>query len=234
MQDYSWQKYTKIHDGIREYLKKHNSIVVAAQYNAKQHYIVYYNNDYDISVKASYEKDLNGESFHFFHLSSFLLALAYCQCTVTDIALNCQYAMNGFDSIIRQYINAIKECQTQAGKVQGLFKAVLTILLRTKETPNCARLQAVFYSVAQLAKIYDIDQKELDNYLTEEVKQFLAKEFEKLSDQELADFVEALIGCSNNAISALQREKINERLDLTYGSMVENIAKINWKIQLGD
>ena len=42
MQDYSWQNYTKTHDSIREYLKKHNAIIVAAQYNTKQHYIVYY------------------------------------------------------------------------------------------------------------------------------------------------------------------------------------------------
>ena len=234
MQDSSWQNFTRIHDGAREYLKKHNAIIVAAQYNTKQLYIVYYNNDYDISVEASYEKMLNGESFHFFHLSSFLLALAHCQCTATDIALNCQYAMNGFDAIIRQYINTIKECQTQAGKVQGVFRAVLTILLYFKEAQNYARLQAVFYSVEQLVKTYDIDQKELDRYLTEEVKQFLAKEFERLSDQELAEFVQALIICANNAVSALQREKMNEQLDLTYGSMVENIAKINWKIQLGD
>lgn len=234
MQDYSWQNYTKAHDSIREYLKKHNSIIVAAQYSAKQYHIVYYNNDYDVSVEASYEKTLNGESFQFFHLSSFLLALAHCQCTATDTALNCQYAMNGFDAIIRQYINTIKECQTQAGKAQGVFRAVLTILLSSKETQNYARLQAAFYSVEQLVKAYNIDQKELDKYLTEEVKQFLAKEFEKLSDQELAEFVQALITCANSAIAALQREKMNERLDLTYGSMVEEIAKINWKIQLGD
>lgn len=234
MQNTSWQSFARIHDGVREYLKKHNSIVVAAQYNAKQHYVVYYNNEYDLSAESVYEKDLNGESFHFFHLSSFLLALAYCQCTATDIALNCQYAMNGFDAIIRRYINTIKECQTQAGKVQGVFKAVLTILLYSKEEQNYARLQAAFYSVEQLVKTYDIDQKELDNYLTEEVKQFLAKEFEKLSDQELAEFMQALIACADNAVSALQREKVDERLDLTYGSMVEEIAKINWKIQLGD
>ena len=234
MQDYSWQNYTKTHDGVREYLKKHNAIIVAAQYNAKQHYVIYYNNDYDISIKASYEKMLNGKLFHFFHLSSFLLALAHCQCTATDIALNCQYAMIGFDSAIKNYIQLLKENQTQAGKLRGLFSSITTTLMSSENEDSLIRLKEVFAAVKQLVEVYEIDQSMIASYLTKDVEQILSKVIEHLFSNELNDFITALLKCSDQALSSLQREKVKERLDIDYMHVVEEIAKINWKIQLGD
>ena len=236
MQDYSWQKFVKIHDGIREYLRKHNAIVVAAQYNVNQHFIVYYNNDYDISVKGSYEKELNGEKFKFFHLSSFLLALAYCNMTATDIALTCQFAMNGFDAIISKYINIIKECQTQAGKIQGLLRFVENLLTSETilKTSNKAALICAFNAVRILQTTYAIDQNYLRDLFDSNIDQFFDKDFEQQSEDELNAFRLELLKQVQSAQTRLTREEIKERLDIDYGNIVEDIAKINWKIQLDD
>lgn len=234
MQDYSWQKYTKTHDGVREYLKKHNSIVVAALYGYKTHYVVYYNNDYDISIQASYDKELNGQKFRFIHLSSFLLALAHCQAIATNITKHCQFAMNGFDSAIKNYIQLLKENQTQAGKLRGLFNSITTILLSSENEDSLTRLKEVFANIKQLVEVYEIDQAMIASYLTKDVEQILSKDIEQLSSNELDDFIIALLKCSDQALSSLQREKVKERLDIDYMHIVEEIAKINWKIQLGD
>lgn len=236
MQDYFWQKYTKIHDGVREYLRKHNSIIVAAQYNAKQHFVVYYNNDNYSYVDGSYEKELNGEKFQFLHLSSFLLALAYCNYTALDIVLTCQFAMNGFDAIIKKYIDIIKDCQTQAGKIQGLLRSAENLLTSETilKTSNKASLICAFNAVRVLQTAYAIDQNYLRDLFDSNINQFFDKDLEQQSEDELNAFRLELLKQVQAAQAKLTREEIKERLDITYGSMVEDIAKINWKIQLGD
>lgn len=237
MQDSSWQNFTRIHDGVREYLRKHNSIVVAAQYILDKHYIVYYNNDYDLSTNGSYEKELNGEKFHFLHLSSFLYSLANCNFVTTEIALTCQFAMNGFDAIIKKYLDTIKECQTQAGKVRGVFRSIEFILINEIDNTvasNKAALIHAFNAVRVLQSAYQIDQQELYAFFDKQVDQFFTKTFDQYSEDELKTFRAILLKQIQEALLRLTREEIRERLDITYGSMVEEIAKINHKLQLGD